>query len=137
VVKIAALVAFMLAFSNPVLSQDKPVNLKSVQKIYVGPMGQSDEAERFRILLGNELSKVGFTVVDSDSKADAILSGILTVRVYAEESRARATVSLSNSDGVRLWSKDFEPRVHFGGRDTVKLRAEDVAKDLRKDWKRK
>lgn len=31
------------------------------QKIYVGEMGQSDEAARFRILLGDGLTKVGFT----------------------------------------------------------------------------
>jgi hypothetical protein len=100
-------------------------------------MGQSDEAERFRILLGDELTKVGFTVVDNESKADAVLSGVLTVRVYAEQSRARATVSLTSSDDVRLRGKDFEPRVHFGGGDTVKLRAEDVAKDLWKEPKQK
>jgi hypothetical protein len=121
----------------PTQSQAPTPSLKTVQKIYVGPMGQSDEAERFRILLGDELTKVGFTVVDNQSKADATLSGILTVRVYADESRARATVSLTSSDGVRLWGKDFEPRIHFGGRDTVKLRSEEVAKDLRKESKKK
>jgi hypothetical protein len=105
-------------------------------------MGQSDEAERFRLLLGDQLTRVGFTVVDSDSKADAILSGILTVRVHAEESNAQATVSLSGLAGVRLWAKDFEPRLHYNfnivkSSDTVKLRAEEVARDLRKDWKKK
>jgi hypothetical protein len=50
--------------------------------------------------------KVGFTVVDNDSKADAILSGVLTVRVHAEESNAQATVSLSGPGSVRLWTKD-------------------------------
>ena len=108
-------------------------DLKSVQKIYVGAMGKSDEAERFRLLLGDQLTKKGFTVVDDQSKADGTLSGVLAVRVYDDDSVARATVILSSADGVRLWSKDFGP--HFGfknkkGSDPVGYRAQDVASEL-------
>jgi hypothetical protein len=109
-------------------------NLGSVKKIYVGSIGQSDEAERFRLLLEDELGKVGFSTIDDAKSADAVLTGALSVRVYAEESRARVTVILKTPDGVRLWGKDFEPHVKFGGtKDSVKLRAQDVAKTLRKD----
>jgi hypothetical protein len=114
-------------------------DLKNIQKIYVGEMGQSDEAARFRILLGDDLTKVGFAVVDSASKADATLSGIMTVRVYSDTSIARATVSLSNPEGVRIWGKDFEAHVgfHLGASDSVRFRAEDIAKSLRKECKKK
>jgi hypothetical protein len=131
---IIATIALALLTAVGASAQD----LRSTQKIYVGEMGQSDEAARFRILLGDELTKAGFTVVDSVSKADATLSGIMTVRVYDDSSIARATVSLTSSDGVRLWGKDFEPRAHFGrGSDTVRFRAQDIAKNLRKEHNKK
>ena len=110
-------------------------SLTEVRKIYVGSMGQTDEAARFRILLQGELTKEGFAVVENQADADATLSGVLTVRVYSDESLARATLSL-DSNGANLWTADFEPHAHFGRTsDTVKLRAEDVAKKLRKDCK--
>jgi hypothetical protein len=110
-------------------------SLAAVKKIYVGAMGRSDEAERFRILLAGELGKVGFTTTEDPKTADAVLTGALSVRVYAEESRARVAAVLKTPDGLQLWERDFEPRSRFipGTSDTVKLRAEDVAKALRKD----
>jgi hypothetical protein len=112
----------------------QPSNLGSVKKIYVGSMGQSDEAERFQLLLSDELGKVGFSTIDDAKDADAVLTGALSVRVYADESRARVTVVLKTTDGARLWGKDFEPRFKLGGTDdSVKLRAQDVAKALRKE----
>jgi len=107
--------------------------LGAVSKIYIGSMGQSDEAERFRILLDTELTKAGFTTVDAPEKADGILTGALAVRVYADESIARVTVVLKTPDGRHLWDKDFQPHAHLGRIDTVKLRAQDVAKALRKE----
>jgi hypothetical protein len=42
---------------------------------------------------------------------------------------------LNAPDGLRLWGKDFQPHTHFSlpSGDTVKVRARDVAKTLRKD----
>jgi hypothetical protein len=108
-------------------------SLASVKKIKIGSMGQSDEAERFRLLLDNELNKVGFITTEDSASADAVLTGVLSVRVEADESRARVTVLLKTPDGQRLWGKDFEPHLKLGAKDTVKLRAEDVAKALQKD----
>ena len=113
-------------------SQIQLVSLHGIHRIYVGSMGQSDEAERFRMLLQDELGRAGFLTADSEQDADAILTGALAVRVYADESLARATVVLKDRGGARLWSNDFQPRFHFGGKDTVKLRAQDVAKALKK-----
>jgi hypothetical protein len=109
-------------------------SLASVKNIYVGTMGQSDEADRFRLLLTDELGKVGFATVEDSNNADAVLTGALSVRVYADESLARATVIMKTPGGLRLWGKDFEPHQRWGRRtDTVKMRAQDVAKTLRKD----
>lgn len=120
----------LIALALPLVADDSI--LGTVEKICVGSMGQSDEAERFRILLESELTNVGFTSVAA-GKADAILSGAMSVRVYADRSVARATLVLKTPDGTQLWSKDFQPHLHFGGKDSVKLRAQDVAKSLRKD----
>jgi hypothetical protein len=111
------------------------VSLASVKRIQVGSMGQSDEAERFRLLLADELGKVGFATTDDAKTADAVLTGALSVRTYAEKSRARVTVVLKTPGGLRMWGKDFQPRLNlkFGTSDTVKLRAQDVARTLRKD----
>jgi hypothetical protein len=124
-------IAALLLFCSASFAQT--IDLHSVKKIYVGSMGQSDEAERFKMLLTDELGKAGFVTTDDAKSADADLTGALSVRVYSDESRARVTVVLKTTDGARLWGGDFEPHFKLGGKDSVKLRAEDVAKALRKD----
>jgi hypothetical protein len=44
-------------------------------KLFVGTMGRSDEAERFRLLLSEEAEKAGFIGVDRPEVADVILTG--------------------------------------------------------------
>ena len=107
--------------------------LRALRKIYVGSMGETDEAARFRFLLEEELSKKGLTVVDGPEKADAILTGILSVRVHDKKTRARVYVKLTTPAGVRLWGKDFGSRITspFNRTEPVKLRAQDVANGLR------
>ena len=117
-------------------SEDK---LRLVQKIYVGDMGTADEADRFRLLLEEQLSKRGFTVVERPESADAILSGALSVRVFDNKSEARAFVRLTTPGGERIWAKDFGSRLltnPFRRAEPVKRRAEDVANRLRDDWKK-
>ncbi len=131
-------VAVVLALASPGSAGDDRIaspDLWRVQKIFVGEMGQSDEAARFRMLLEEQLAKVKFATVSKPEDADAILTGVLSVRVYSDESIARATVVLKGTGGERLWGGDFQPRAHFGGvKDTVRFRAENIAGDLRKDW---
>jgi len=112
--------------------------LHLVRKIYVGSMGETDEAERFRLLLEEQLSGKGFTVVDRPEKADAILTGVLSVRVHDKKTRARVYVKLSTPEGARLWGKDFGSRLTspFNRTEPVKLRAQDVANGLRDEWER-
>src|SRR5437879_4253302 len=112
------------------------IQLQDVQKIHVGDFGKTDQADRFRLLLELELTKVGFTVTSAD-QADATLSGALDLRVYAEESVARATVTLKDRDGRSIWGGDFQPKFHWGGSDVLKIRAGDIAKDLSKAKKKK
>lgn len=111
-------------------------NLFQVKLIFVGDMGKSDEADRFKLLLDEELQKRGFTTVTDATKADAILAGILSLRVYSDTSLARATVQLKSPEGKIIWSGDFEPKSAFFKRidDTVKFRAQNVVDKLRKDW---
>jgi len=67
--------------------------LHEVHSIYVGNMGADDEANRFRLLLEEQVAKKGFVIVDSPDKADAVLSGALSVRVHRNNSTARAYVT--------------------------------------------
>lgn len=113
--------------------------LRLVQKIYVGEMGKTDEADRFRLLLAEQLSKKGFTVVDRAEDSDAILTGALSVRVLDEKSEARVYVTLDTPGGARLWAKDFGHRTFtnpFKRKEPTKRRAEEVADGLRKDLKK-
>src|SRR5215207_643843 len=92
----------MIQFYLPAARADKwesQSQLHLVRRIYVGSMGESDEAERFRLLLEEELSAKGFTVVHRSEKADAILSGALSVRVHDKKTRARVYVKLETPEG--------------------------------------
>ena len=114
--------------------------LRDVHKIYVGDMGKADEAERFRFLVGEELEKRGFTVVESADEADAILSGALSVRVGDEQTEARAFVKLESKSGQRIWARDFGHRRvilnPFDRKEPTKRRAAEIAEELRKAWDR-
>ena len=116
----------------------KEGNLSRIQRLYVGSMGRSDEAIRFRLLLQDQLTDKGFSVVDTVEKADAILKGALTVRVH-DGSEARVYVALETPDGDRLWARDFGNGIFknlFSLKEPVELRARDGASALRAARKR-
>lgn len=127
--------AFLTSKNAQELAQPK---LQLIQKIHVGSMGDADEAERFRLLLEEQLAVRGFTVVDKPEAADAVLTGALSVRVQHEKSRARVYVKLSTPQGERLWGRDFGSRITspFNRTEPVKLRAKDVADGLREEWEK-
>ena len=113
--------------------------LRDVRKIHVGDMGTADEADRFRLLLEEQLTKKGFTVVPRAEEADAVLSGALSVRVMDDSTQARVFVKLDTAAGRRLWARDFGHRVivnPFTRREPTKRRAVEVAESLRRDWER-
>jgi hypothetical protein len=105
-------------------------------------MGTADEADRFRFLLEERLKRRGFTVVGSAAEADAVLSGVLSgalfVRVFDEKSEARAFVKLEDAAGRLLWARDFWHKKIFinplSRQGPTKRRAEEAAKELRRDW---
>jgi hypothetical protein len=110
-----------------------------VKRIYIGEMGKSDDADRFRLLLAEMLSKKGFLMVDRKDVADAVLEGVLSTQLTQGTTKARVSVSLKSTGGESLWSGDFGVRMVFipsRNRDSIKLRAEDVADALRDDWKK-
>jgi hypothetical protein len=132
-----ALVAF--GSSGLPTKTDTEKRLQEVRKVYVGEVGKGDEAARFRLLLQDELSKKGFTVVDCADTADGVLTGVLSVRVMDDKSQARAYMTLATPSGERLWAKDFGERIFtnpFKHVEPVKLRAQDVAKGLSEDAKK-
>jgi hypothetical protein len=133
-----SITAAVFLFAFPALqSGADPASLALVKRLALGSMGQSDEAERFRLLLEAELGKAGFATTSDEKAADAVLTGALSVRVYEDGAVARVTVVLKTLDGVHLWSQDFQPRFKIGGTsDSVKLRAQDVAKALMKEKKK-
>ena len=113
--------------------EDLQHKLTLVHRIYVGDMGRGNEAARFRLLLRDELTEMGFSVVNEPEDADAILKGALSVRVH-NGSAARVYVALETLNGDRLWAKDFGNGIIknlFTLKEPVKLRAKDVARALR------
>ena len=120
----------------PALQDLSGPQLHQVRTIYVGNMGDADEADRFRLLLEEQVAKRGFAVVNSPDKADAILTGALSVRVHRNSSTARVYVTLHTPQGQRLWGRDFGSKITnlFTLTEPVKLRAQDVANGLKQDW---
>ena len=126
--------------------QARPKALHLVQKIYVEEMGISDEAARFRLLLEDQLSGKGFTVVDKPEKADAILGGAFSVTqsgIYGGPADIGVTARLNSSDGVRLWGTNIggqiiilNPVKFFKFKEPFEYRAKELAKKLRDDWKK-
>jgi hypothetical protein len=73
-------------------------------------------------------------VVKESGDADAILGGILSVRVLGGSSKACAIMTLKDKTGGVLWSGSFtESLFKLTSNDEVKNPAADVAKKLRDD----
>ncbi|HEY0319560.1 MAG TPA: hypothetical protein VGC66_01175 [Pyrinomonadaceae bacterium] len=126
--------------------QARPTALHLVHKLYVEEMGTSDEAARFRLLLEDQLSEKGFTVVDKPEKADAVLGGALSVSrsgIYGGPADISVTARLNSPDGVRLWGNNIggqiiilNPVKSLKFKEPVEYRARELAKKLRDDWEK-
>jgi hypothetical protein len=148
--KVAALVLalWLIPSGTPATPylQAKQTSLHLAQKLYLEELGTSAEAARFRLLLENKLSEKGFTIVDKPEKADAILSGALSVSpggIYGGISDIGVTVQLKSPAGERLWDGNFagqiiilRPIASFKFKDVVEYRAKELAKKLRSDWEK-
>ena len=133
---VANLNLMYFAWFVPTLQDVSEPRLHQVHSIYVGNMGDADEADRFRLLLEEQVARKGFAVVSSPEKADAILTGALSVRVHRNSSTARVYATLHTPKGQRLWGRDFGSKIAnlFSLTEPVKLRAQDVANGLKQDW---
>ena len=148
--KVAALCCALLllpaALNASASPQAKQTTLHEVQKIYLEEVGTSPEAARFRLLLEEKLTEKGFTVVAEPTRADAILSGALSVSphgIYRGSSDVGVTVQLKSQAGQRLWIGNFAGRVFILNpvsslrfKDIVEYRAKELAKRLRADWEK-
>ena len=119
--------------------QDTKQNrLCHIQKVYVGEMGSSDTAERFRLLLKQQLAETGFAVVGKPEKADATLSGVLSLPVnvlYSSEADVSLAIELTTSDGEQIWFANYA-NFNFSvsdNRDPLKAGARRVADKLLSD----
>ncbi len=136
-------IALCFAASAPAYgaSQGRPQRrvVAVVDKVYVGDMGADDEADRFRFLLEEQLTKKGFAVVRTEAEADAVLTGVLSVRVFDNKTEARVFVRLTSRDGAQLWARDFghkRLRVNpFSFQEPTRRRAEEVAEAMRREFK--
>jgi hypothetical protein len=141
--KLPAAAALCLLLAAAAAAQSRPgktETLPPVQKIYIGDMGNADEADRFRFLLEEQLLKRGFDVVLRPEDADALLTGALSVRTYDRKSEARVSVRLASRDGQVLWTRDFgHKRFRINPlslQEPAKRRAEEVAEALGRDFRK-
>jgi hypothetical protein len=104
---------------------------QSLQTIYIGQFGQSDDAARLRMLLADNLRAEGFVITENADAADATLSGALTVQVFPTHTEAHATAILVDRAGQQVWKGNYGSSWHTGN-DAVKWRANDIAKALAK-----
>jgi hypothetical protein len=115
-------------------------DLSSLKAIQVGTMGHTDDAERFRMIAEEQLSKKGFSIVDVPERAEAILTGVITIQNSADGSSTEfTTVVLKGKDGVRLWSNDYclwRPYSSIVKVDGVRFRAEVLANDIQRACKK-
>ena len=126
--------------SAKIYSQARTMALHLVQKIYVEDMGTSPEAARFRLLLEDQLSENGFTVVAKREEADAVLAGALSVArsgIYGGPADIGVTARLNSSDGARLWSVNtggqiviLNPVSSLKFKEPLEYRAKELAKKL-------
>jgi hypothetical protein len=129
--------AGLAALALPACHAQGPA-LHRVSRINVAAMSSGEQAERFSSLLQDELSKVGFEVVERTANSDAILSGSFTYEAGGDHVFARATVTLKSRDGKQtLWSGDYvSQHKGEGHEDVVKTVAENCAEQLRKTWQK-
>ncbi len=105
-----------------------------IGRIYVGTMGDNDDAEQFRVMLQYELGRVGFKVVDFAPQADSVLTGLITDRVVGGKATSRVTVFLNGRNGKRIWTGESSgtPGEARSVEDIFRLRAQDIARSLKR-----
>ena len=134
---VAAVLLFLIA-ATCAYAAPPAVAVKDVHTIYLGRFGDSDEAERFRMVLSIELPRRGFTLVHTLNDADAELQGILTIHESVAGPVVSCTAELVNQHNDRVWAGDYGPKTMWrpapwpAVRDGVKDIGRTIAKELEK-----
>ena len=105
-----------------------------IQTLYIGPVVQGFDDNRFHRLLTLELERAGFVILDNREEAQAVVAGSMSV--WAEAGGA-FTATLTSSDGRRLWQGSVPNPKRFrtircDDRDTLTALAQNIAKAMRK-----
>jgi len=100
----------------------------------------SPEAVRFRLLLEDQLSANGFTVVAKRDEADAVLNGVVSLvrsGIFGGPADINVTARLISSKGDRLWSVNtggqiviLNPVSSLKFKEPLQHRAKELAKKL-------
>lgn len=126
------MVAFcVLLFVAGALAQLHWPNMTTVNKIFVGKLGNNDNAERFRFQLSRELAAVGFTPLAEKEEADAIVKGSFTYQNWSDRSGAQANLRLMSQDGQEIWGLSVADKKIDRKDDSSLWVAREVAKKLK------
>ena len=109
-----------------------------VRKVYVGELGGTDEAARFRRSLVERLSR-RFAVVERQEEADAVLTAAVSARGNGRNGEVVfENGMLKSREGDVLWQGNFyyHYKKSFPGRGIINSAASDVAKNIRDACKR-
>jgi hypothetical protein len=109
-------------------------SLQQVKSIYIGDFVLSDSAQRFRLVLEDQLVERGFRVANSPDDGDLSLAGAFTLHIVGRDEEARATVRGKLRNGTRIWGGEFTPRFSWKGSSDMTLRVAMALSDqLRED----
>jgi hypothetical protein len=130
-----ALGTVLLLLAGAAVSETKPPVVKP-GKIYIGSMGNGEDADQLRVALGYELGRAGFKVVDFEPQADTVLTGLIVTRVDEGKSAKRVTTFLKDRrTGKMIWNQDFGSTyaVAMSRNEAIRRRAQEIAHILRED----
>jgi len=107
-------------------------NMTTVQKVYVGKLGNNDDAERFRDQLAVALRDIGFTPWDEEEGADGIIKGTFSFQNYSDKSGAAANLRIMSPDNKEIWGLSVsDPKSERKGDSSLWVAGE-VAKRMKK-----
>lgn len=98
---VAAFVALIAIATG--LAQDRWADMTTVQRVWVGKLGNNEDAERFRSQLATELGRQGFTAWSQAEGADAVVKGTFSFRDFGARTGAAANLHIMGPDDKEIW----------------------------------
>lgn len=124
-------IGLVLVLCTAVWAQFHWPNMTTVQKIFVGKLGNNDDAERFRFQFSRELANYGFTPWDGEEGADAIVKGSFTYQNYGEKTGAQANLRLLSQDNKEIYSLSVADKKIKADHDSSLWVAKEIGKRLK------